>query len=151
MGICEEGDYLDKYPDGENPLKGSKRFGDLYVKFEKGTDALIIMDNHDAKTLSWFNRKGAIELAEFIKDHFDALNYEDRDVRLQKGDLVTLIKEQSQDQISFGNNADPKKRGVEVGKVYEVEWVEVHSYHTKIGLVGVEGKFNDVGFKKINR
>lgn len=36
-----------------------------------------------------------------------------------------------------------------VGATYEVEKVEVHSYHTKVWLVGVEGSFNSVCFKDV--
>ena len=35
---------------------------------------------------------------------------------------------------------------LEVGKYYKVTNVEVHSWHTKIELQGVEGKFNSVCF-----
>lgn len=49
-------------------------------------------------------------------------------------------------QVNWGSNSDP--RGVlEEGREYEVERKEVHSYHTKIKLVGVEGWFNSVCFE----
>lgn len=51
------------------------------------------------------------------------------------------------DQISWGGNDDP--RGVlETDKVYEVEASEIHSWHTKIKLVGVAGWFNSASFEK---
>ena len=45
----------------------------------------------------------------------------------------------------WGANRDP--RGVLDPEVtYKVERVEVHSWHTKLWLVGVEGRFNSVHF-----
>jgi hypothetical protein len=54
------------------------------------------------------------------------------------------------EQVKWGYNSDP--RGVlTVGEVYEVERVEVHSWHTKIFLVGVDcGRgFNKVSFEEV--
>lgn len=52
----------------------------------------------------------------------------------------------SDEQVRWGSNDDP--RGVlQEGKEYEVEQAEVHSWHTKIKLVGIEGRFNSVSFK----
>lgn len=49
-------------------------------------------------------------------------------------------------QVSWGNNDDP--RGVLIeGQEYEVAERDVHSYHTKIRLVGIEGRFNSVCFR----
>ena len=51
-----------------------------------------------------------------------------------------------QDQIKFGNCDDP--RGLlEVGRVYEVEGREIHSWHTKLKIEGVKGWFNSVCFE----
>ena len=50
------------------------------------------------------------------------------------------------DQVKWGGCDDP--RGVLVeGQEYEVEERIVHSWHTKIKLVGIEGRFNSVCFK----
>ena len=52
------------------------------------------------------------------------------------------------DQIKWGNNSDP--RGILVlGNIYEVEKKEVHSWHTKIFLSGIKGKFNSVCFEPV--
>lgn len=51
------------------------------------------------------------------------------------------------DQITWGSCADP--RGIlEVGKSYEVERTEIHSWHTKLFLVGIDSGrgFNSVCF-----
>ena len=56
----------------------------------------------------------------------------------------------SESQIRFGGNDDPRDI-LTVGDEYELEDVEVHSYHTKIKLKGFDGWFNDVSFTYINR
>lgn len=49
-------------------------------------------------------------------------------------------------QVSFGGHDDP--RGVLIeGQAYEVERREVHSWHTKITLKGIPGRFNSVCFE----
>jgi hypothetical protein len=53
-----------------------------------------------------------------------------------------------QDQIDWGRNDDPNKV-LFVGDTYYVEKVEVHSYHTKITLRGIIGRFNSVCFEKV--
>lgn len=52
----------------------------------------------------------------------------------------------SQEQINWGGNDDPRPLLTE-GAIYEVEKREVHSYHTKISLKMIEGKFNDASFR----
>lgn len=48
-------------------------------------------------------------------------------------------------QVNWGGGDDP--RGVLVeGQEYEVEHRDVHSWHTKLTLAGVEGRFNSVCF-----
>ena len=52
------------------------------------------------------------------------------------------------EQVQWGNNDDP--RGLlKEGSVYEVEHEEVHTWHTKYSLRGIEGKFNSVGFEDV--
>lgn len=48
-------------------------------------------------------------------------------------------------QVKWGNNKDPREVLVE-GDLYEVDNVEVHSWHTKVALKGIEGWFNSVSF-----
>jgi hypothetical protein len=62
------------------------------------------------------------------------------------GDIVYYIG-CTQEQVSWGTNSDPRKVLFE-NTPYYVERVEVHSYHTKIELRGVWGKFNSVCFTK---
>ena len=52
----------------------------------------------------------------------------------------------SKEQINWGGNDDPRTM-LKVGEIYEVAKEEVHSWHTKIFLVGIEGKFNSVCFE----
>ena len=52
------------------------------------------------------------------------------------------------EQITWGNNDDPNLV-LFVGDKYYVEKVEVHSYHTKLTLRGIYGRFNSVCFEKI--
>jgi len=51
------------------------------------------------------------------------------------------------DQNNWGDNDDPRKV-LTIGEIYEVEHREVHSYHTKLYLKGIEGKFNSVCFEE---
>ena len=39
---------------------------------------------------------------------------------------------------------------LEVGKAYEIEKVEPHTWHTKLKLVDIDGKFNSVCFTPLN-
>lgn len=57
--------------------------------------------------------------------------------------------ESAQAQVNWGGHADP--RGLlEVGKAYEVYRIEVHTWHTKVFLVGFPGKsFNSVWFTEV--
>ena len=51
----------------------------------------------------------------------------------------------SEIQVKWGGNNDP--RGVlKKDTVYQVESIEVHTWHTEIKLVGIEGQFNSVSF-----
>lgn len=63
---------------------------------------------------------------------------------------VRFIKKASIDQIRWGSNDDPNDL-LEVGKVYDVEDWEVHSWHTKVILVDFPGKrFNSVNFEEVD-
>lgn len=54
----------------------------------------------------------------------------------------------SEDQIRWGSNDDPN--GVlQQNELYVVDYVEVHSQHTKISLSGIQGKFNSVCFSLV--
>ncbi len=53
-------------------------------------------------------------------------------------------------QVNWGSNDDSRKVLV-VGEVYEVTRQEVHSWHTKIGLVGIAGAFNDASFEYVEK
>jgi len=67
--------------------------------------------------------------------------------RFKVGDSVRFIG-CSEEQINWGNNDNPNKL-LFVGDKYIIEKVEVHSYHTKLTLCGVYGKFNGVCFEKV--
>ncbi len=62
--------------------------------------------------------------------------------------IVYKEKEPTQHQIKWGGNTDPKGL-LEVGKKYEVEGIEVHSWHTKVFLTDFPGKqFNSIWFDR---
>jgi hypothetical protein len=65
----------------------------------------------------------------------------------RKGDRVIYL-ECSLEQNKWGSNDDPSKFLIE-GATYYIEKVEVHTWHTKLHLRGVYGKFNSVCFKKL--
>lgn len=59
--------------------------------------------------------------------------------------MLACYKGQATDeQVRWGSNDDP--RGIlEIGRVYEIERVEPHSYHTKYWIAG--RKYNSVHFE----
>lgn len=65
----------------------------------------------------------------------------------KKGDRVLYIGTDD-DQVNYGSNDDPRNVLIE-GDIYQIEKVEVHSWHSKISLRGVKGKFNSVSFNKL--
>ncbi len=68
---------------------------------------------------------------------------------MKHGDIVKFLG-CSSDQIQWGSNDDPNRILI-VGDKYFVEHVDVHSYHTKIELRGVKGKFNSVCFEVVEK
>jgi hypothetical protein len=54
----------------------------------------------------------------------------------------------SQEQINWGGCDDPRPI-LKVGEIYDVEKIYIHSWHTKIQLIGHTGKFNSVCFEEI--
>lgn len=52
------------------------------------------------------------------------------------------------EQVRWGGNDDPRGLLTE-GAEYEVETREVRSWHTKVTLKGVAGRFNSVCFEKV--
>ena len=50
--------------------------------------------------------------------------------------------------VRWGSNDNPKELLFE-GDIYYVERVEIHSWHTKLHLRGIRGKFNSVCFEKV--
>jgi hypothetical protein len=74
------------------------------------------------------------------------LNKQDlwRETKPGNGRLVEYIGA-TIEQIHWGNNDDP--RGLcRLGEVYEVEWTQMHSWHTKMKLVEFKWVFNSVSF-----
>ena len=54
------------------------------------------------------------------------------------------------EQVRWGHNDDPREF-LSKGSVYEVNKKDVHSFHTKIELVGFPGKWvNDASFTYLN-
>jgi hypothetical protein len=62
------------------------------------------------------------------------------------GDMVVFAERPSIEQIKWGGNDDPE-RFLTIGGTYRVRDVQIHSYHTKVFLEGLEGKFNSVSFR----
>jgi hypothetical protein len=67
--------------------------------------------------------------------------------QLKVGDEV-VYEGASDSQVAWGGNDDPRKVLL-YGGVYVLRTVEVHSWHTKVELEGIIGKFNSVCFKKV--
>ena len=63
---------------------------------------------------------------------------------MRRGDVVRFDGA-SKEQIRWGSNTDPKDI-LRAGNFYEIESVEVHSWHTKISLKGIDGQFNSASF-----
>lgn len=64
---------------------------------------------------------------------------------------ATYLADPDDIQVKWGTCADP--RGLlTVGEEYEVERIEIHSWHTKIFLKGIDSGrgFNDVSFEYKN-
>jgi len=67
---------------------------------------------------------------------------------MKTGDNVKFISA-SDEQINWGGNDDPRSI-LNTEDIYEIEKVDVHSWHTKIYLKGINGKFNSVSFKIVS-
>ena len=50
-------------------------------------------------------------------------------------------------QQGWGSNDSPEEKGLVVGNVYEVDSIEVHTWHTKVTIKDVAGRFNSVCFE----
>ena len=59
---------------------------------------------------------------------------------MTKGSKVHYVGA-SDEQVRWGNCSDPRRLLLK-DKTYVVENVEVHSWHTKVSLVGITGQFN---------
>lgn len=55
----------------------------------------------------------------------------------------------SEEQINWGGHDDPREI-LKIGSEYEVEDTEVHTWHTKIKLEGIDGRFNSVCFEDLD-
>jgi hypothetical protein len=53
----------------------------------------------------------------------------------------------TESQVRWGSNDNPVGILIE-GDIYYVERVEIHTWHTKLYLRGIYGKFNSVCFEK---
>lgn len=67
---------------------------------------------------------------------------------MREGDFVRFVKA-SDIQVNWGSNDDPRLV-LNTNDIYEIENVEEHSWHTKIYLKGIKGKFNIVSFQKVD-
>jgi len=60
---------------------------------------------------------------------------------------VIFIEKATKEQIAWGSCDDPNEK-LTVGKVYELENKQVHAWHTKYKIRGIEGWFNGISFKR---
>lgn len=68
---------------------------------------------------------------------------------LKPGDVVEYVGA-SDEQVRWGGNDDPRPL-LSLGAHYRVSDVEVHSWHTKVTLDRVQGRFNSVHFRPVGR
>tara|TARA_B100000073_G_scaffold90593_1_gene71441 strand:+ start:2549 stop:2770 length:222 start_codon:yes stop_codon:yes gene_type:complete len=68
-------------------------------------------------------------------------------MQIKKGDAV-IFTGQSVEQKNWGGHDDASH--LVIGKDYIVESVDVHTWHTKITLKNVQGRFNSVCFEILN-
>ena len=85
------------------------------------------------------------DLQELFKEEENIVHYR-RIAQFNPGDKVIFIGS-CKEQVKWGNNSDPTGILTE-GNTYIVEKEEVHSWHTKLYLEGIVGKFNSVSFEK---
>jgi len=74
-------------------------------------------------------------------------NSEPPESEFEVGDFVVMEAYPDAEQIRWGSNDDPRGK-VLLGVHYMVKNVEIHSWHTKLELEGVEGRFNSVSFRR---
>lgn len=67
------------------------------------------------------------------------------DIHAQRGAKVKFIGT-SDAQVNWGGCDDPRAV-LKEGETYAVESTEVHSWHTKVSLIGVDGKFPSAAFE----
>jgi hypothetical protein len=67
--------------------------------------------------------------------------------KFKKGDKVVYVGS-SDEQVRWGGNDDPRELLIQ-GNVYQIEKVEDHSWHTKLHLRGIYGRFNSISFEKL--
>lgn len=63
------------------------------------------------------------------------------------GDIVYYRGDATEEQINWGTNSDPRNLLIK-GQPYRIKRVRVHSWHTKLTLHQIPGKFNSVHFDK---
>ena len=61
---------------------------------------------------------------------------------MKTGDKVKFVSA-TDDQVNWGSNDDPRLV-LDTNTIYEIENIKVHSWHTKVYLKGIKGKFNAV-------
>ena len=67
------------------------------------------------------------------------------EIHLSPGDWVTFCG-CTEEQINWGNNDRPDD--LTIGKNYQIEGIEPHTWHTKLKLADIDGKFNSVCFSQ---
>lgn len=67
------------------------------------------------------------------------------DIYAKKGAKVKYVGT-CDEAVKWGSNTDPRGLLSE-GEIYTVDHTEVHTWHTKVYLEGVDGKFNSTAFE----
>ena len=90
-----------------------------------------------------------LQVKQFIEDLVESAEESDADWGVEEceyGDPV-VYEGASESQVNWGGCDDPRPI-LEEGSTYLVDFVEVHSWHTKVKLIGIQGLFNSVCFNR---
>lgn len=66
-------------------------------------------------------------------------------INAKHGDKVVYIGS-TDSQVNWGASDDPRGK-LARGNQYVVDETEIHTWHTKVRLVGIEGRFPSVSFE----
>ncbi|MDD3263414.1 MAG: hypothetical protein PHT94_00800 [Candidatus Nanoarchaeia archaeon] len=73
----------------------------------------------------------------------------DYNYEFKVGDVVRFV-DYDPDQVKWGSNDDPIKKGLVKNDYYTIDSVDVRSWHTKLTLKEKSGSFNSAHFQFID-